>query len=377
MILSPSFSNKKIVLLAAALIGLAGCSAAAPPLEDLNKTPPVRTGEFTAAALPINNLSGRPAPLEGIRKRLTDSLRAEGLNLIEDQALEAFVVKHRLRYSGGITRATAEALRKETGAGAVLITSLDLYKTNPPPKIALFSRLVSTGDKLPVLWSGTVGMSGDDAPGLLGLSLVRNPAILLEKAIQHLSKSLAGHLADQSGIAAPAGKTPPFWPKEFYRSAVMSPDMRYRVAVVPFFNISVRPNAGDIMMLHFAAHLSAFGNFDIIEAGEVRQALLNLRIVMDDGVSLANADVIFSRLNADLILTGKVLEYQDVEGNVAEPKVDFSALLIEKKSREVVWSSRNYNEGGEQVRFFGWGRQNTAHSLASAMVRNAVGLIFK
>ncbi len=168
-----------------------------------------------------------------------------------------------------------------------------------------------------------------------------------------------------------------FRPKASYRSPVIDPDMKYRVAVVPLFNVSERKYAGEIMVLHFVRHLRAVGNFRVIEPGRVRGALLELRIIMDDGISLAQADAIFKRLNADLILTGNVLDYQDYQGTIGKPKVDFSAQLIERKSREVVWSSKSYNEGDDGVFFFDWGRVNTAHSMASEMVRHIVGMMFR
>ncbi len=98
---------------------------------------------------------------------------------------------------------------------------------------------------------------------------------------------------------------------------------------------------------------------------------------MDDGISLADADAVFSRLDADLILTGKVLDYQDYQGPTGKPKVGFSALLIEKKSREVVWSCQSYHEGDEGVWFFDWGNVYTAHSLATEMIQLAVETIFR
>ncbi len=98
---------------------------------------------------------------------------------------------------------------------------------------------------------------------------------------------------------------------------------------------------------------------------------------MDDGISLADADAVFSRLDADLILSGKTFDYQDYQGANGKPKVDFSATLIEKRSREVVWSCKSYHEGDEGVWFFDLGKVNTAHSLANEMVQRAVETIFR
>ena len=149
----------------------------------------------------------------------------------------------------------------------------------------------------------------------------------------------------------------------------MDPNRKYRVGVTPFFNRSERKYAGEILVLHFIRQLKRFDNFEVIEPGMVRQELLNLRMIMQDGVSLADADAIFATLNADLLVSGRVMDYQDYQGVWGKPKVDFSATVIERKSREVVWSSNSYNEGDDRVFFFDRGKVNTAHAMASQMVQ--------
>ena len=93
---------------------------------------------------------------------------------------------------------------------------------------------------------------------------------------------------------------------------------------------------------------------------------------MGEGISVGHADILFSKLDADLVLDGKVLEYQDYQGPAGTPKVDFSAQIIERESREVVWVVKSYGWGNDGVFFFDWGRVNTAHDMADQMVQLAV-----
>ena len=337
----------------------------------------ISTQKLPVAILPIDNLSGMPAPLEEIRQSIIGSLKNKGVNILDEAVLNEFINRNRIRYVGGIAHSEAQAFREEAGAGTVLINSLELYNEISPPKIALMSRLVSTGKKASILWMKGSGMDGNDAPGLLNIGLIEDPKVLLLKTVDPLTTSLANFLAGQRENAGPAEKARKFLPEEVYSSPVITPDLKYRVAVLPFFNVSERKNAGEIISLHFIRHLRDFENFDVIEPGVERQSRLNLRIIMDDGISLASLDTIFNRLDADLILTGKILDYQDYRGTFGKPKVSFSAQLIEKKSREVVWSIRSYHEGDERVIFFKLGKVNTAHSLASMMVQQALSMIKK
>jgi hypothetical protein len=321
------------------------------------------------AVLPVENLSGSTAPLEKIRELLVERLKKRGFSILDENILEEFMARHRMRHTGGMEKNTARAFVEETGAGAVFITSLELYNDKNPPKIALTSRLVSTGDPVSIIWMDSVGMAGDDAPGILDLGLIENSLVLLGKALQSLSGSFAGYLTDETAGDSPERKRKKFRPKYSYRSPDIDMRSPRTLAVLPFFNESVRKYAGEIMKLHFVRELTKMENIEVIEPGVIRKELLNYRIIMDDGISLSQTDVVGSVLDVDLLLTGEVLDYQDYQGPSGTPVVDFSLMLIERKNREVLWASKSYNKGTDGVYFFDWGRERTASEMASEMAR--------
>jgi hypothetical protein len=324
---------------------------------------------FNIAIYPVENLSATHAPLKEINLAFVERLTKQGVQVLDDGALEKFMAKHRIRYVGGIDRGIARAFKEEMGIDGVLITSLELYNDVNPPKISIISRLVSTGDSPFIIWIDSVGLAGDDSPGILGLGLIEDPKALMEKAMKSMTGSLTSYLSTRMGEEDGRSLKKKFKPKIAYKSPVLDPGRKYVVAVLPFFNRSERKYAGEILVLHFIRQLKRFNNFDIIEPGILRQELLGLRIIMEDGVSLANADAIFAILSADLILSGRVIDYQDFQGIWGKPKVDFSTVLIERKSREIAWGSNSYNEGDDGVFFFDRGRVNTAHAMASQMVQ--------
>ena len=71
------------------------------------------------------------------------------------------------------------------------------------------------------------------------------------------------------------------------------------------------------------------------------------------------------------------MDYQDYQGDTGTPIVDFSAQLIDRKTRDVVWSSDSRNTGDDGVFFFDRGRVNTAHGIASQMVQAVGALILR
>ncbi len=321
------------------------------------------------AVFPIENLSGTVAPLREIRQIFVEGLKKQGIAVLEDDTFEKFMAKHRIRYTGGLDEDTARSFKKEVGTQGVLIISLESYSETNPPKISLLSRLVSTGDPPAILWMDGVSLAGDDSPGILGVGLIEDPGALREKALKSVLGSLVRYLSTGTEGKEVDRAKKKFKPKIAYRSSAFDLNRKYRVAVAPFFNRSERKYAGEIMVLHFIRQLKGFENFEVIEPARVRQELLNSRIIMQDGISLADADALFAGLDADLLVSGRVMDYQDYQGALGKPKVDFSSMVIERKSREVVWSSDSHNEGDDGVFFFDRGRVNTAHAMASQMVQ--------
>jgi hypothetical protein len=161
----------------------------------------------------------------------------------------------------------------------------------------------------------------------------------------------------------------------FYRAEALEAGRAASVAVVPFHNSSLRRNAGEIVSLLFVRHLSSLGPWRPVEPGVVRRELLGARIIMDAGPSITDAETVAALLEADFVLGGRVLAYSDFEGSGGIPRVEFSAVLIDRRTRRVVWSSESDNDGSNGVRFFDRGRSRTANVMATQMVRHVTAMM--
>jgi TolB-like protein len=335
------------------------------------RTASARTAVSTIAVFPVENLSGRGIPADAIRQSLMDGLSAAGFHVLGADAVEAFLVKHRIRYAAGIDARTAGLLRQDAGVDGVLFASVDLADAGVPPKLALTVRLVSVDTPPAVIWADDAGVAGDDAPGLFGLGLVSDYQALQSRTLDDITASVTAWL--KTGSAAPGGKrASKFRPRSVYRTLAIDPAAAYSVAVLPFYNVSARRNAGDVVSRLFMRHLSAFGQLHVVDAGVTRQELLNARVIMDGGVSISDAETVASLVDADFVLAGRVLSYQDYEGPAGLTRVEFSAVLIDRKTRRMVFSSESDNTGSDGVVFFDRGRSRTAHVMATQMVRRTV-----
>lgn len=338
------------------------------------KPAPAASRMAAIAVFPVENLSGGGVPADTVRQFLTRNLAARGIRVLDDGALSAFMTRHRIRYAAGIDTPTAEALRKEAGIDGVLIPSFELFSDVAPPKVALIVRLVSIDAVPTVVWAEDAGLAGDDAPGFFERGIVNDYGTLERRALERMWSSLEAYLetGQGRGRVKRAGK---FRPRTAFRSPAIETGRTASVAVVPFFNLSDRRNAGEILALLFIRHLTAFDGIRIVDTGVVRRQLLDARIIMDGGLSLSDADTVAALIEADFVLGGRVLRYEDHEGSGRAPRVEFSTLLIEKKSRRVVWSSDSDNQGLDGVHFFERGTSRTAHAMATQMVRLTAEMI--
>jgi TolB-like protein len=336
---------------------------------------PVDAPAAGVVVFPVENLTGGNAPTEAVRQFLIGRLVSANLHVLTPDALDEFMARHRVRYAAGIDAETAAALRKETGVANVIIPTIELSIETAPPKVGILARLVSIADAPTVAWAADEGLSGDDAPGLFELGVVNDYEKLQTRALSRIADSLIAHLTHQPPRPLPKTSSK-FRPRFWYRHLTLEADRPpVSVAVMPFINLSGRRNAGEILSLLFMGHLSRMPQFRVIDAGVLRRELLNARIIMNSGLSITDADTVGALIDADYVLGGRVLRYEDHEGAGARTRVEFSALLVDRKSRLVVWSSDSAGDGTDGALFFDLGRTRTAHAMATGMVQIATDMI--
>jgi polysaccharide biosynthesis protein PelC len=216
-------------------------------------------------------------------------------------------------------------------------------------------------------------MTGYDAPGFLSRGVVRDPARLRSKVMDRLAASLAAYVAGKGG--GKDGHVPSrFKPKSAYHAERQAPvaGPAVRIAVVPFVSETRRPYAGDIVMQQMITHLASWPDLEVVEPGVVRAAMLQGRVIQEDGVSLPQLDMLRIQLGVDLVIGGTVTEYQDSAGGSGDTRVVFTVHGIDTAARRVVWTSTSYNSGRDHVYFFDRGLVRTAHGLASNMAKAIV-----
>jgi len=112
------------LLLACALASLPGCVAVTDTAVHAAGTAErARGATRLVAVFPVENLSGKPAPLDDVRRLLVERLTASGFGVLADAALERVAARHRVRYMAGVEAEFARALGQEAGVEAIVMTA--------------------------------------------------------------------------------------------------------------------------------------------------------------------------------------------------------------------------------------------------------------
>jgi len=366
------------ILLLLILISIAGCAVARKEATGPDRD--IQEGHAPLLAiLPIQNYSATPAPLHDLRLAFVELLRRQGVRLLGDEELEAFMARHRLRHVGGIGREISMAFAEEAGVDGVIITYLEEFRKKGPPKLSMMARLITTAGFPMVVWMDGVSFAGNEKPGLLGLGLENDIHVLEERALEKLASSLAGYFAGQPPLELKQAKQETqevdTRPRIQYKSSKLRAEKKHTIAVMPFLNESERRFAGELIGLHFLQHMvTSPEEYDVIEPGVVRNELLASRVVIPYGLSVADDSLLFSQLDADLLLSGNVIDYTD-PGGENMPSVYFIVYAIAREGYEMVWSSHSINSGDDGLHFFGLGRIHTAAKLSSQMTEKVIQML--
>ncbi|HEX9051022.1 MAG TPA: hypothetical protein VF841_10855 [Anaeromyxobacter sp.] len=313
------------------------------------------------AVFPVENLASDGAPEPGLEAEVARAAAKAGLDVVTGEPVERFLAAGRIRYTGGLSRDVARAAREQLGVDAVLIATVE--QGGPGDlRIAMTMRLVTTADPPDIVWMDGFARTGDDAPGLLRLGVVTDPARLRREALDRLSRSLAAarRRAGPPGIRCAPDDT--YAPKFSFRLPALDEPVAKTVVVVPFLNTSGRPNAGDIVRLEIMRQLAGVPGLRLVDPGEIREALLEYRIILRGGVSLVSAETMLDSLRADWVVSGEVRRFDETVA-----AAEFNVHILDRSGEDLAWLSRSYNDGHDGVWVFNVGAVSTTAALVCRM----------
>lgn len=145
---------------------------------------------------------------------------------------------------------------------------------------------------------------------------------------------------------------------------------RPRVALLPFENLTSRPDAADRLSRVFAGVLGETGACQPVEPGDIEQVFAELRIRDVNGLTRESVPQVAKRLDAEWLLAGTILEYgaqRTPEGEV--PSVGVTLRLLDGRDGRTAWSAMRVRTGEDRESLFGIGRVRSLDQLSERLAR--------
>jgi TolB-like protein len=134
------------------------------------------------AILPFKNFSEYPGIFEAkLLPEIINCLKVAGYEIVPYKDTYNFLLTHRLRAVGSVSRATARRIGKIFGAHFILVGTINFFQEESDnPVFGLSMRFVQAGDGN-IYWAKDISFSGEDFAGLLGLGKVSKMERLLAR----------------------------------------------------------------------------------------------------------------------------------------------------------------------------------------------------
>lgn len=159
----------------------------------------------------------------------------------------------------------------------------------------------------------------------------------------------------------------------------LPPDPICRVAVLPFVNNSDYPLAGALVHQVFNAQLQQTAGYQVIQEGDVRKVYQQLRIFPGQQPTPEQMRLLASRLSAQLLITGTVIEMRETPGNNApmNPVLELEILLRDGRNAVSLWHTHHRRQGTDYRTAMHFGAIHTITGLSRQVSREIINLWLK
>jgi len=152
-----------------------------------------------------------------------------------------------------------------------------------------------------------------------------------------------------------------------------------RVAVLPFLNDSDYPLGDTIVTKVFATQFQEAGNYLVIQEGDILKAYQQLRILPGVQQSLEQLQIIGDRVNAQLLITGIIMEMREDRGehNTVNPMLILEIQIRDGRSGEILWTAFHRRQGTDYKKTMHFGTIHTVTGLSRQMAEEIINLWFE
>jgi TolB-like protein len=305
------------------------------------------TDKLRIALFPFENLTDDNNALIEIMSVLKSQLEKKGLEIVDDDSLNKFLLKERVRSTGYVSREIAQKLERELNVKAILAGSITSYYPIKNPQVGILARLIDSSTGV-ILWADQASATGEDYTKILGLGTV--------KTMDRLIPIVVGRLLDSFSSETP----------------LKAKELTHRIAVMPFQNKSKHKDAGMVVTYMFLVGLFKNAGYEPVEYGDIRRLVVDFRIRHRGELDYKNIGGMSEALGVDGIVVGTVEFFSDGLDTSLPPEVAISARLISAHKDRILWSDSVQLNGDEDIIALDWGRIRAVDSVAYKVVKELI-----
>jgi hypothetical protein len=152
-----------------------------------------------------------------------------------------------------------------------------------------------------------------------------------------------------------------------------------RVAVLPFTSESDYPQSAALVYKVLTAELTMLGNYIVTQEGDVDKLYLQLRIVPGQPPTREQLQILATRLDAQLLITGQVLEMRENKGAAksVNPVLAMRLDILDGQTADVLWSVYHRRQGLDYQEVMHFGTINSVAGLCKQVGLEILNLTFK
>lgn len=167
--------------------------------------------------------------------------------------------------------------------------------------------------------------------------------------------------------------------RPYQQKAPLPPGPVCRVAVLPFQSESEYPLAGLIAYKVFAAEFQTAGNYLLVQEGDILKIYQQLRILPGQAPSLEEMQILASRLEAQLLITGNVIEMRENTSGMdgVNPVLAMEVQIRDGRTGDTLWRTYHRRQGTDYRKAMHFGTINTVTGLGQQISREIINLWFK
>ncbi|MFH7835554.1 MAG: hypothetical protein QXL51_03050 [Candidatus Aenigmatarchaeota archaeon] len=294
------------------------------------------------AIMPFENYSEDKNALNLVMPLIRKELEIKGFFLIDEENVNKFMVKERLRYSDGISSEIAKKMHKELNVDVIMVGCINSFSVTKP-EIGLTAKLINASDGS-ILWANHASAQGEDFVGILGLGKIDNIEKLAEKIVKMLFNSIS------------------------LNSFQKEIESTYKIMIIPFYNRTKIKNAGMIVTNLFIVEMLKNKDFIPLELGETKKLMINLKIRKKGEIDSEKLKALSEFAKIDGILVGSVDIYKEKTESLP-PEVSICVRVLDIRKNKLVWSDCDSYQGDEGIIFFDWGKINTVENTAYKLIK--------